>query len=163
MAALTLKLTAGADLLEAARYGVAAGTAAIITEGSELCRHADTEQLFAWVQLAHEAQRVQPLRRERAPAEQRVFSDLPQRVHAHDLHRLRRVRERLAHQAQIVGVELHRLERRQGLIVQDVEVAEDAPGLGVTPAAHETQPASQAQQRQRPCHGLVRGLSGAGH
>jgi 6-phosphofructokinase 2 len=50
VAALTLKLAAGSELVEAARYGVAAGTAAIITEGSELCRHADTEQLFAWVQ-----------------------------------------------------------------------------------------------------------------
>lgn len=50
VAALTLKLAAGCELAEAARYGVAAGTAAIITEGSELCRRADTEQLFAWLQ-----------------------------------------------------------------------------------------------------------------
>lgn len=50
VAALTLKLAAGCELLTAARYGVAAGTAAIITEGSELCRRADTEQLFAWLQ-----------------------------------------------------------------------------------------------------------------
>ncbi|WP_339462766.1 PfkB family carbohydrate kinase [Pseudomonas sp. EA_105y_Pfl2_R69] len=50
VAALTLKLAAGRQLAEAARYGVAAGTAAIITEGSELCRYADTEQLFAWLQ-----------------------------------------------------------------------------------------------------------------
>jgi 6-phosphofructokinase 2 len=50
LAAVTLKLAAGADWREAARYGVAAGTAAIMTEGSELCRRSDTEQLYAWLQ-----------------------------------------------------------------------------------------------------------------
>ena len=50
VAALTLKLAAGADLLEAARYGVAAGSAAIMTEGTELCRREDAERLFAWMQ-----------------------------------------------------------------------------------------------------------------
>lgn len=50
VAALTLKLVAGADLLEAARYGVAAGSAAIMTEGTELCRREDAERLFAWMQ-----------------------------------------------------------------------------------------------------------------
>lgn len=48
--AVTLKLAQGASLSEAARYGVAAGSAAIITAGSELCRRADTERLFAWLQ-----------------------------------------------------------------------------------------------------------------
>jgi 6-phosphofructokinase 2 len=50
VAAVTLKLAAGADWRDAARYGVAAGTAAIMTEGSELCRRHDTEQLYAWLQ-----------------------------------------------------------------------------------------------------------------
>lgn len=50
VAAVTLKLAAGADWRDAARYGVAAGTAAIMTEGSELCRRSDTEQLYAWLQ-----------------------------------------------------------------------------------------------------------------
>ncbi len=50
VAALTLKLTCGADLLEAARYGVAAGSAAIMTEGTDLCRREDAERLFAWMQ-----------------------------------------------------------------------------------------------------------------
>lgn len=50
VAAVTLKLAAGAGWGEAARYGVAAGSAAIMTEGSELCRRADTEQLFADLQ-----------------------------------------------------------------------------------------------------------------
>lgn len=52
VAAVTLKLAAGAGWGEAARYGVAAGSAAIMTEGSELCRRADTEQLFADLQAA---------------------------------------------------------------------------------------------------------------
>lgn len=50
VAAVTLKLAGGADWREAARYGVAAGTAAIMNAGSELCRRGDTEQLFAWLQ-----------------------------------------------------------------------------------------------------------------
>ncbi|MEX6504168.1 6-phosphofructokinase II [Pseudomonas zhanjiangensis] len=50
VAAVTLKLAAGADWLEAARYGVAAGSAAIMAEGSGLCRREDTEQLYAWLQ-----------------------------------------------------------------------------------------------------------------
>ncbi|MDX5370965.1 MAG: hexose kinase [Pseudomonadaceae bacterium] len=49
VAGVTLKLAAGADWLEAARYGVAAGSAAIMAEGSELCRLEDTERLYAWL------------------------------------------------------------------------------------------------------------------
>ena len=105
---------------------------------------------------------LQP-RGQHAARQQRVFGDLIERVQAHDLNGPGRMAQGLADELQVVRVELHRLERGQGLIVQDVEVAEDAPGLGVAPAAHETQPARQAQQRQRPCHGLVGGLSGAGH
>jgi 6-phosphofructokinase 2 len=50
LGAVTLKLAAGVDWCEAARYGVAAGSAAIMNEGSELCRRSDTEQLLAWLQ-----------------------------------------------------------------------------------------------------------------
>ncbi|MNJ82368.1 6-phosphofructokinase isozyme 2 [compost metagenome] len=46
---MVLKLAAGADWQEAARYGVAAGTAAIMVEGSELCRREDTERLYGWL------------------------------------------------------------------------------------------------------------------
>jgi 6-phosphofructokinase 2 len=49
VAAMVLKLAAGADWQEAARYGVAAGTAAIMVEGSELCRRDDTERLYGWL------------------------------------------------------------------------------------------------------------------
>lgn len=53
--AVTLKLALGAGLSEAARYGVAAGSAAIMTAGSELCRRADTDRLFAWLQAREAA------------------------------------------------------------------------------------------------------------
>jgi 6-phosphofructokinase 2 len=50
VAGVTLKLASGAGWREALRYGVAAGSAAIICDGSELCRLSDTERLFAWLQ-----------------------------------------------------------------------------------------------------------------
>ena len=50
VAGVTLKLAAGASWSQALRYGVAAGSAAIISDGSELCRLADTERLFGWLQ-----------------------------------------------------------------------------------------------------------------
>ncbi|WP_369958968.1 1-phosphofructokinase family hexose kinase [Pseudomonas benzenivorans] len=51
VAGVTLKLAAGAPWREALCYGVAAGSAAIIGEGGALCRLADTERLFAWLQV----------------------------------------------------------------------------------------------------------------
>ena len=39
------------DIREAARYGVAAGTAAVITEGTKLCLHKDVERLFRRVKV----------------------------------------------------------------------------------------------------------------
>ncbi|HEY8570375.1 1-phosphofructokinase family hexose kinase [Microbulbifer sp.] len=39
-------LSRGMALLEAAKFGVAAGAAAVMTEGTELCRSEDAEQLF---------------------------------------------------------------------------------------------------------------------
>jgi 6-phosphofructokinase 2 len=47
MAALVLRLAAGASLVDAGRYGIAAGSAAVITEGTELCRREDVERLYA--------------------------------------------------------------------------------------------------------------------
>ncbi len=46
---LTLALAQGRPLADAARYGVAAGTAAVMTPGTELCRKEDTEQIYQWV------------------------------------------------------------------------------------------------------------------
>ena len=39
-------LAQGASILEAVWFGVAAGAAAVMTEGTELCRREDTELLY---------------------------------------------------------------------------------------------------------------------
>ncbi|HZH74032.1 MAG TPA: 1-phosphofructokinase family hexose kinase [Mariniphaga sp.] len=39
---------------KAIRYGVAAGTAATMTPGSELCRKSDTEKIFEWLNVEHD-------------------------------------------------------------------------------------------------------------
>ncbi len=44
--ALTLSLTRKQDLVTALRFGVAAGSAALLTPGTELCRQEDVERLF---------------------------------------------------------------------------------------------------------------------
>lgn len=44
--AMVLKLAEGSSLREAVAYGVAAGAAAVMTPGTELCRLEDTERLF---------------------------------------------------------------------------------------------------------------------
>jgi 6-phosphofructokinase 2 len=46
VAGLVLALSRGRSLEEAAVYGVAAGSAAVMTPGSELCRREDTERIF---------------------------------------------------------------------------------------------------------------------
>lgn len=46
VAGLVLALSRGEHLYEAVRFGVAAGAAAVMTEGSELCRRDDTEELY---------------------------------------------------------------------------------------------------------------------
>lgn len=43
---MVLSLSRGADLLEAVRFGVAAGAAAVMTDGTELCRREDAERLY---------------------------------------------------------------------------------------------------------------------
>jgi 6-phosphofructokinase 2 len=43
---IVLKLSQGESLREAVRYGVAAGTAAVMTPGTELCRRDDVERLY---------------------------------------------------------------------------------------------------------------------
>jgi 6-phosphofructokinase 2 len=47
VAGMVLRLAEGWPVLEAARYGIAAGAAAVMTHGSELCRRGDTERLYA--------------------------------------------------------------------------------------------------------------------
>jgi 6-phosphofructokinase 2 len=51
IAGLVLKLNRGADLDEACRWAVAAGTAATLTPGTELCRREDVEKLFPKVKI----------------------------------------------------------------------------------------------------------------
>lgn len=52
VASMTLALARGASPEEAFRWGIAAGTAAVLTPGTELCRREDVERLFA--QIAQE-------------------------------------------------------------------------------------------------------------
>jgi 6-phosphofructokinase 2 len=51
VAGITLKLAMGDSLDEAVKYGVAAGAAAVITPGTELCRKEDVERLFKNIML----------------------------------------------------------------------------------------------------------------
>lgn len=46
VAGIVFALTQGRSLIDAVRYGVAAGSAAVMTEGTELCRRQDVEKLF---------------------------------------------------------------------------------------------------------------------
>jgi 6-phosphofructokinase 2 len=43
---ITLMLAKGKSIKEAVRYGISAGTAAVMTPGTELCRKEDTEQIY---------------------------------------------------------------------------------------------------------------------
>ena len=47
VAGIVLSLARGMPVYEAVKFGVAAGTAAVITPGSELCRRDDAERLYA--------------------------------------------------------------------------------------------------------------------
>ncbi|WP_299821364.1 hexose kinase [uncultured Pontibacter sp.] len=50
VAGMVMSLAKGCSLDEVVRYGVAAGTAATMTAGSELCRKEDTETIYKWLQ-----------------------------------------------------------------------------------------------------------------
>ena len=52
LAGIVLRLAQGSSFEDAVRFGVAAGTAAVMTEGSELCRREDAERLFAFMNEA---------------------------------------------------------------------------------------------------------------
>ncbi len=49
VAGIVLSLAQGRTLREAVLFGVAAGTAAVMTPGTELCRREDTERLFSYL------------------------------------------------------------------------------------------------------------------
>ncbi|AKD04847.1 hexose kinase [Pontibacter korlensis] len=50
VAGMVLCLLQGGSLDDMVRYGVAAGTAATMTPGSELCRKEDTDKIYQWLQ-----------------------------------------------------------------------------------------------------------------
>jgi len=49
VAGMTYSLARGKTLREAVRYGVACGTAATMTPGTELCHRQDVDRLYAWI------------------------------------------------------------------------------------------------------------------
>lgn len=49
VAGMVLSLAQGKPLTHAVMYGVAAGTAATMNEGTELCKKEDTEKLYQWI------------------------------------------------------------------------------------------------------------------
>lgn len=49
VAGIVLTLSRGKSLLEALRYGVAAGTAATMNSGTELCKLSDVNNLYKWI------------------------------------------------------------------------------------------------------------------
>jgi 6-phosphofructokinase 2 len=46
VAGIVVALSRGAMIQDAVRFGVAAGSAAVMTEGTQLCRREDTERLY---------------------------------------------------------------------------------------------------------------------
>ncbi|MEX0289884.1 MAG: 1-phosphofructokinase family hexose kinase [Flavobacteriaceae bacterium] len=50
VAGMVFAMTQGKTISEMAQYGVACGTAAIMTEGSQPCRIKDVEELYQWIQ-----------------------------------------------------------------------------------------------------------------
>lgn len=52
VAGMVVALARGLSVREAARFGVAAGSAAVMTPGTELCRRADVERLYPQVETA---------------------------------------------------------------------------------------------------------------
>ncbi|TFG77874.1 MAG: 1-phosphofructokinase family hexose kinase [Thermodesulfobacteriales bacterium] len=53
VAGIVLALSRGMTIQDAVYFGVAAGTAAVMTPGTELCRREDTERLFKEMKLNH--------------------------------------------------------------------------------------------------------------
>lgn len=49
VAGIILSLSRGDELMDAVKWGVAAGTAATMTPGSELCRKKDVETIYSWL------------------------------------------------------------------------------------------------------------------
>jgi 6-phosphofructokinase 2 len=56
--ALALSLGRGDDLRRAVRFGIAAGAAAVMTPGTELCRREDTERLFSEMTASNDVEQL---------------------------------------------------------------------------------------------------------
>ena len=50
---MVMGLAQGRDLVDAVRFGIAAGTAAVMTPGTDLCRQSDTQQLYEQITVVH--------------------------------------------------------------------------------------------------------------
>ncbi|MEQ8547119.1 MAG: 1-phosphofructokinase family hexose kinase [Cyclobacteriaceae bacterium] len=61
VAGMVLSLSMGKTLSEMARYGVAAGTAATIKQGTQLCEKENVEQLLEWIEAHTEGMSVSTL------------------------------------------------------------------------------------------------------
>lgn len=72
VAGIVMSLARGESLAEAARFGVATGTAAVMTPGTQLCRRTDTQRLFAEMSSSitrpREGDRAIPAREEKPTA-----------------------------------------------------------------------------------------------
>jgi len=62
VAGIVLALDRGESITDALRFGVAAGAAAVMNEGAELCRREDAERLYASMRSASRAARQDDLR-----------------------------------------------------------------------------------------------------
>jgi 6-phosphofructokinase 2 len=49
VAGMVMRLAQGNSLIDAVRYGVACGTAAVMTEDTQLCNKEDVEELYGWI------------------------------------------------------------------------------------------------------------------
>ncbi|OJW46954.1 MAG: hypothetical protein BGO63_15620 [Candidatus Accumulibacter sp. 66-26] len=97
-----------------------------------------------------------------ATAEERVFGDFPEGVQTYDPHRFGGMVECLTDQPEVIRVELHGFKGAQRLVMQHVEVAQNAAGR-VASAPHQAEPPRQAQQGQGASNGFVGRQSAAGH
>ncbi|WP_273565699.1 PfkB family carbohydrate kinase [Maribacter halichondriae] len=51
VAGMAFSLAEGKSIFEMAKYGVACGTAATMTEGTQLCKKKDVDELYKWIIL----------------------------------------------------------------------------------------------------------------
>lgn len=59
LAGIILSLSLNNDLQTALKWGVAAGTAATLTSGSELCRKEDVKRIFKWINTQPQRLKIQ--------------------------------------------------------------------------------------------------------